>query len=346
MIFFDTTKTGHATHRSGLNRVSTRLRAALANAATACVWDERSRAVLSLAGTPPSPADWFVTSELFSEAERPGFSAWLDTRPVRCAAIYHDAIPLRFPRITWPQSVARQPAYLKMLARFDRVWAVSRASRDELLGFWRWQGVAQPPPVDVLTLGADFNGAPRVAARDLPPVPRLLCVGILEPRKNQRLLLEACAELWAGGLEFELDLVGRVNPHFGAPVVARIRELVRAHGHRLHWHERADDAQLAELFRTARATAFPTIAEGCGLPLLESLWMGVPCLHSDLPVLHENAAGGGCRSVATNDVAAWREAVREIVTSNALAARLTAEAVRRPLPTWQEAAATLGAALA
>ena len=40
-----------------------------------------------------------------------------------------------------PQSVARHPGYLKFLARFDRVWAVSAASREELLGFWRWQGV-------------------------------------------------------------------------------------------------------------------------------------------------------------------------------------------------------------
>lgn len=345
MIFFDTTKTGTATHRSGLNRVSTRLRAALGGAATVCVWDEPSRSVLSLAGTEPHPADWFLTSELFSETERPGFDAWREAHASRCAAIYHDAIPLKFPRITWPQSVARHPAYLKQLARFDRVWAVSGASREELLGFWRWQGVTHPPPVDVLALGADFNAAPRVTARAVPPAPRLLCVGILEPRKNQLLLLNACAELWAEGLAFELDLVGRVNPHFGPPIVARIRELGQTYGDRLRWHERADDAQLADLFRAARATVFPTIAEGCGLPLLESLWMGVPCLHSDLPVLRENADGGGCRPVATNDPAAWKIALRENVTSDALAAQLTAEAIRRPLPTWGEAAATLTAAL-
>lgn len=345
MIYFDTTKTGTATHRSGLNRVSSRLRAALGESATASVWDEPSRSVLTLAGTTPHPGDWFITSELFSEAERPGFSAWLEARTSRCAAIYHDAIPLKFPHITWPQSVARHPAYLKQLARFDRVWAVSRASREELLGFWRWQGVTNPPPVEVLALGADFTATPRVTARAVPSAPRLLCVGILEPRKNQRLLLDACAELWAEGLAFELDLVGRVNPHFGPPIVARIRELGRTWGDRLRWHEHADDTRLAELFRTARATVFPTIAEGCGLPLLESLWMGVPCLYSDLPVLRENADGGGARPVAGNALAAWKDALREIVASESVAAGLTAEAVGRALPTWREAAATLAAAL-
>jgi hypothetical protein len=71
---------------------------------------------------------------LFSEEERPGFTAWLEARPCRAAAIFHDAIPLKLPQITWPRSVARHPGYLKLLAQFDRIWAVSAASREELTG--------------------------------------------------------------------------------------------------------------------------------------------------------------------------------------------------------------------
>lgn len=335
MIFFDTTKTGGASHRSGLTRVSTRLRAGLGDLASGGTWNEIS----------PRSEDWFLTSELFSEEERPGFTAFLEARRCRLAAIFHDAIPLKHPHITWPQSVARHPGYMKLLARFDRVWAVSQASREELLGFWRWQGVERPPPVEVLALGADFDGTPRVASRLPPPGFRLLSVGIVEPRKNQALLLNACERLWAEGLAFELHLVGRVNPHFGRPIVARIKKLRRTHRTSLHFHEAADDATLAELYATARATVFPTIAEGCGLPLLESLWRGVPCVCSDLPVLIENAGGGGCLPVAIHDPTAWQAALRRILTDDALAARLTHEATSRPLPTWRAAAASLAAAL-
>ena len=335
MIFFDTTKTGDARHRSGLTRVSARLRAGLAGAATSGAWN----AII------PPHSDWFLTSELFSEEERPGFTAFLESRHCRLAAVFHDAIPLRHPHITWPHSVARHPGYMKLLARFDRVWAVSHASRDELLGFWRWQGVEQTPPVDVLTLGADFDGSPRVTNRAPPRVSQLLCVGIIEPRKNQSLLLEVCAQLWAEGLVFELHLVGRVNPNFGPPIVAQIKQLRREHRDVLQFHEAADDATLARLYTTARATVFPTIAEGCGLPLLESLWRGVPCVCSDLPVLRENADDGGCLPVATNDPAAWKEALRRILTDDHLANKLTHEATTRPLPTWQAAADTLAAAL-
>jgi len=336
MIYFDVTKAGASGHRSGLIRVSARLADGLGAAATEVRWPDWPRRV--------QPNDWFLTGELFSEEERPGFADFLAARPCRLAAIFHDAIPLKLPHVTWPRSVARHPGYMKSLARFDRVWAVSEASRAELMGFWRWQGVEKPPPVDVLALGADFNAAPRVTARAAPAGAALLCVGILEPRKNQTFLLDVCEELWKEGVRFKLDVVGRVNPHFGPPIVARVKSLAKEFPG-LHFHEAADDREVARLYANARASVFPTLAEGCGLPLLESLWMGVPCVCGDLPVLRENADGGGCWPVPLNDRAAWCEALRRILTEDSLQARLAREAMTRRLPTWAGAAETLRDAL-
>jgi glycosyltransferase involved in cell wall biosynthesis len=141
-----------------------------------------------------------------------------------------------------------------------------------------------------------------------------------------------------------LHVVGRVKPHFGAPVVRRLKTLRRTFPD-LHFHEAADDAALAALYAGARASVFPTRAEGCGLPLIESLWRGVPCVHSDLPVLRENAEGGGCLPVAVDDPQAWTRTLREVLRDDQLHARLKAEASSRPLPTWAEAARTLRAAL-
>jgi len=113
----------------------------------------------------------------------------------------------------------------------------------------------------------------------------------------------------------------------------------------LRHHEGIGDAALGKLYAGARASVFPTIAEGCGLPLLESLWLGVPCVCSDLPVLRENADSGGCLPVAVDDRAAWTEALRRVLTDDALHARLAAEARTRELPTWAGAAAVLRAGL-
>lgn len=347
MIFFDVTKTGGAGHRSGLTRVSARLRDHLGPAAIEATWDSATRAFRLPPAHALRAADWLLTTELFSEDERPGFTAFMEAHPCRLAAIFHDAIPLKHPHITWPRSVARHPGYLKLLARFDRIFAVSQASRAELIGFWRWLGIGRVPPVEVLALGADFNGAPRVVSRPPPSAqpPRLLCLGIIEPRKNQLLLLDVAEALWAKGASFELHIVGRVNPHFGPPIVDRLKALRRRYPQRVFFHAAASDAEVGRLYAGARATVFPTLAEGCGLPLLESLWMGVPCVCSDLPVLRENADAGGCLNVTLDDRAAWHAALQRILTDDGLHARLASEAVARTLPTWAEAAQTLAQAL-
>jgi glycosyltransferase involved in cell wall biosynthesis len=341
MIFFDTTQALSWRHSSGLARVSRRLREELGSAATDTRWPGMR--------TVPGPADWVLTPELFSEAERPGFTAFLDRRPCRLAAVYHDAIPIKHPAITWPRSVERHPGYMKLLARFDRVWAVSGASRDELLGFWKWQGVASPPPVEVLHPGADWAGLPRpagpVANGGHAVTPRIVSVGILEPRKNQTVLLDACEALRREGLEMELHLVGRVNLHFGGPIAKRVAAMRKAWPGLRH-HARMDDAALASLLRTARATAMPSIAEGCGLPLLESLWMGVPCVCSDIAPVVENAAGGGCAVVDGNGLAGWIAALRRVLADDSFHTRLAAEALGRSLPTWAAAARALREALA
>jgi glycosyltransferase involved in cell wall biosynthesis len=352
MIHFDVTKSAAAGHRSGLTRVSARLREELGAAAEPVTWGGWNCTA--------AKTDWFLTAELFSEAERPGFWDFLKNPPCRLAAIFHDAIPLKLPQVTWPQSVARHPEYMKMLAGFDRVFAVSEASRRDLLEFWRWQGAEPRAQVGVIALGADFDGAPRASGG--PPDrktssqpmtgkaksagrPVVLCVGMLEPRKNQSFLLEVGTELWREGLEFELHFIGRVNPHFGRPVAEKIKALQKDFSG-LYFHEAADDRTLATLYASASVSVFPTLAEGCGLPLLESLWRGVPCVCSDLPVLRENSDAGGCLAVAPNDAAAWQSALRAVLTDAGLRQKLCAEALERPLPRWAETAAELRAALA
>jgi len=345
MIYYDTTKMGAAKHRSGLMRLSSRIREELGSVVTEVAWDGRRRGFTTGKSRPPvdfKPADWLLTVEQFSEAERPGLRAFLQNPPCRLAAMFHDAIPVRWPHITWPQSVQRHPEYMKLLAGFDRTWAISEATRRDFTDFWRWQGVAPKAPTEVIELGADFDGEKRVV-RD-PVIPRerpaLLCVGIVEPRKNQTFLLEVAEALWRDGLNFELHVVGRVNPHFGKPIAARMAAL-QGRESRFRFHVQAGDGELGRLYARARAVVFPTRAEGCGLPLLEALWRGVPCVCSDLPVLRENADGGGCLVAQFNDVADWSAKLRTVLTDETACRQLQQAAMARPLPRWSQTARTL-----
>jgi len=346
MIYYDVTKMGGARRKSGLTRSSSRLQEELGGAVRPVSWDGRARSFRhdgDKSHVEFKESDWLLTVELFSGAERPGFREFVTQRPSRLAAMFYDAIPLQLPHITWPQSVQRHPDYMKLLARFDRVWAISETSRRDLAGFWRWQGVTPPAPAEVVELGADFDGTARHAAAmglAAGSRPSLLCVGIIEPRKNQTFLLDVCEALWREGLDFDLHVVGRVNPHFGAPIERRLKQAQKREP-RLRFHAAANDAKLRQLYAEARAVVLATLAEGCGLPLLEALWRGVPCVCSDLPVLRENADGGGCLTAGVNDLADWCEKLRAVLTDDELAAKLHAAAASRPLPRWADTARTL-----
>jgi len=346
MIYYDVTKMAGARNKSGLTRVRSRLREELGAAVSEVSWDERKRTFVSVGNREAvrfAAPDWLLTVELFSSAERSGFNEWLMRRGCRTAAMFYDAIPLRFPHVTWPQSVQRHPLHMKMLGDFDRVFAISRASQQDLTGFWTWQGVVPRAEVSTIEFGADFDGSPRVTSP--PPTnagysPQLLCVGIVEPRKNQSFLLDVCEVLWRDGVNFDLHIVGRVNPHFGQPLEKRFKQTQRREA-RFHFHEAASDATLKKLYREARAVVLPTQAEGCGLPLLEALWHGVPCVCSDLAVLKENSDGGGCLTAVVNDLADWQSKLRSVMTDDASRENLVREAQQRSLPRWADSARAL-----
>lgn len=343
MIYFDVTKMHAARQKSGLTRVSSRLLAEMRNEVVPVAW--RKGRFATVEAQPRSVAfaanDWLLTVELFSGAERPGFREFIARPPCRLAAVFPDAIPLTHPHITWPHSVQRHPDYMKLLAGFDRVWGISRAVERDLTGFWTWQGVTVRAQTGAVELGSDFDGSARATVA--PPAPRrgsFLCVGIIEPRKNQAFLLDVAEALWRAGADFDLHIVGRVNPHFGESIVKRIKTLAKRE-RRLQLHVAANDAKLRELYAQASAVAFPTIAEGCGLPVIEALWRGVPCVCSDLPVLRENADHGGCVVAKTNDHADWAAKLGALVSDASLQQRLRAEAIARPLPTWKQTAESL-----
>lgn len=345
-LYFDVTLAGRKRHFSGLQRVSGRLRKALrkiiGDELVPVRWRARGRGFSredSHAPVTLTSEDCFISPEVFSPEERPGFFHGLEESGCRSAIIYHDAIPLKWPEITWPVSVARHPSYMKALARFHHIFAVSRSSAGELEIYLDWLDMAASPPVSVLPLGADFADISVRNWRHSPgKIPLILSVGILEPRKNQSQVLALARRLWDGGLKFELHFCGRVNPHFGKPVAAEIKRAQRL-GYSVFHHSRQSDELLLNYYAKAHFSVLNSKAEGFGLPLVESLWLGVPCLCSDLPSHAAMARGGGCRVVSSGEE--MEETWKTWLCRETELESVTREAKERTVPLWADAAASV-----
>jgi glycosyltransferase involved in cell wall biosynthesis len=169
------------------------------------------------------------------------------------------------------------------------VLCCSEATRRDAEWFFEREEIAAPP-IETVRLAGDF-GALRTAAGPAAPVrarPYVLYVSTLDVRKNHRLLFQVWKRLIArhdADAVPDLVCVGRK----GALVEDFLSELENARhlGGRIIVDHDVGDAALAQLYAGCLFTVFPSIAEGWGIPVTESLSLGKYCVASGTSSLPE-----------------------------------------------------------
>ena len=285
-----------------------------------------------------APQSGLLVPELFTPPVAATLPALFAATSGPRAAVFHDAIALKFPELTPTKTVARFPAYLRELLAFDGIAANSADSRATLVAYWDWLGVpaAARPVVVTIPLGIDLPSAV-AASQKTPasPLPVVLCVGSIEGRKNHLALLEACETLWSAGTRFELHLIGLAHPQTGRTALARIHAL-QAAGRPLRYVGPVNDATLAAAYTTCAFTVYPSLIEGFGLPVLESLARGKPCICSASGALGEAARDGGCIALEHVDAPGLAAAISRLLTTPTELAALAVAAQARTFRTWRD----------
>ena len=100
---------------------------------------------------------------------------------------------------------------------------------------------------------------------------------------------------------------------------------------------------MAAAYARCTFTVYPSLAEGFGLPVIESLARGRPCICSAHGALGELSQGGGCLALETVDAASLAAAIARLLAAPAELAALSAAAHARRFKTWPEYAAELAA---
>jgi glycosyltransferase involved in cell wall biosynthesis len=305
-------------------------------------WRSRMRRLLgrSTAHGLRGEFEGFIEPELFSARIGREFSNLFRHIRGPRVALVHDVIPLRFPNLTPHSTVARFPSYLQELLQFDGIAVMSDESRDSLTGYWRWLEARNPPPLFVLPLGVDAPLCFPTSDERERTTPVVLSVGTLEGRKNHLALLEACEQLWSRGVKFNLRLIGHVNAETGGAALARLRAL-QAAGRPLRYDGPTTDDEVDRAYAECACTVYPSIAEGFGLPVIESLCRGKACICSGRGALGEISRHGGCVALDEVNRENLAAAIARLLGSPGELSTLAAAARARTFKSWANYTAEL-----
>ena len=200
----------------------------------------------------------------------------------------------------------------RRLDRYDHVFAPSEFTRDQLLELVPglegrvsviYGGVAESflgPSVSV----DNWRSTHRVAGG-----PLFVSVGVLIERKNHLWLIDRFTEWLKAGNEGTLVIVG-VGPDRG-----EIERRAAPLGERFRLWKHVGESGLVDLLHAADALLFPSLVEGFGLAVVESLACGTPAIVSDRGALPEVVRHGETGYVLPlEDPGAWNQAMTEIAS--------------------------------
>jgi glycosyltransferase involved in cell wall biosynthesis len=226
----------------------------------------------------------------------------------------------------------------RLLPRVAGIITVSEYTRQKVLQTYR----VEPEKVRAIPLGVDHSRfkpqAPAAieAVRNKLNLPHryILYLGSVTPRKNVQLLVRAWAKMQDSVPDVRLVIAGGE----GAAHVFRgsgISDLPA----RSALTGRIEEADLAPLLAGASVFVFPSFYEGFGLPPLEAMACGAPCIASDATSLPE-VVGDAAITISPYDVDALAEALEAVLSDPALASQLREKGlIRAAAFSWDRTAA-------
>lgn len=108
----------------------------------------------------------------------------------------------------------------------------------------------------------------------------VLFVSRVEPRKNQKMLIEAFAKLALHKKGIQLVIIGNDthNSQIIENALGKLDDLCRKN---IHWIKYVDDNDLIEFYRASRLFVYPSKAEGFGIPPIEAAAVGINTICSN-----------------------------------------------------------------
>jgi glycosyltransferase involved in cell wall biosynthesis len=273
---------------------------------------------------------------------KPDLVHWTYPLPLRIRGVpniytLHDLVPLRLPYTTLDHKRRYYKLLKKIVRTADHLVTVSEASKADIVKILdvdperitnTYQSVSIPEkyrnkPPEVVQL--EVEGTFGIEYRNY-----FLFWGSIEPKKNIGRIIEGYlasgvkaplvilgAQAWKSEDELKLLYDDNIRSLVQVGNVTRVKQKVIQLAY-------APFPLLVSLIRGAKATVFPSLYEGFGLPVLESMTLGTPVISSNTASVPE-VAGEAAVLVNPYDTRAIAQAIRAVDQDAGLRAELTAK---------------------
>lgn len=274
---------------------------------------------------------------------------WARTGLPRVTILY-DLIPLRAPRhyLATPSDEERYLARARWVAASDLILTISEHTRGEaieLLGCDPGRAVTIGAGISTYFSAADGTDEElwRHRFEALNRRPFVLTVSGSDARKNTERLIAALGRLASRGCDMHLVVVGHLTPAWRAQLNDAARRA--GVGQRVILTGHIGDELLRACYRRAALTVVPSLAEGAGLPALESAASGTPALVSSTTALAE-VAGSPLATFDPTDTEAIADSIARAVADDTRRKHIVAaQRALAAASTWASVAHRAGAAL-
>jgi glycosyltransferase involved in cell wall biosynthesis len=258
---------------------------------------------------------------------------------IKFSIFVHDVLPIEYQSFFEPRHAVQFRNWLQeAIPVADVVLTNSKYSRAALSALAAKSGW-RLPRVEILQLGSGFADRPTARGQPMASLPAryVLFVSTIEIRKNHRLLVrvwQRLVERHGADLVPALIFVGQIGWSFDG-LLADLKASEHLNG-KIILLRSLSDAELQQTYRCCLFTVFPSLCEGWGLPIAESLAHGKFCVASNRTSIPE--VGGNLIDYfdPSDEEDALAKIERPLIDPGYLAAREAQVRAEYPRPTWAD----------
>jgi glycosyltransferase involved in cell wall biosynthesis len=234
----------------------------------------------------------------------------------RFVVMYHDSIPLRFPKRFSPLTPYHRYYVPEVLRRSQHIICNSQATAKDITDFYQIPATKITP----ILLAHDRT---HFHYLNLPTSNYFLYIGRQDPYKNIQRLISAFAAL-PNCKDYELWLVGPIDSRYTPTLKVQVAELGVTN--QVKFLDYVPYSELPKIINQAIALVFPSLWEGFGLPVLEAMACGTPVITSNLSSLPE-VAGDAAILIDPYNTGEITEAMQAIAINSELRSRLSSQGI-------------------